>query len=219
MEILIFVMLFIMGLFGFFMFFRLGKYTNRRRIMSYPIPEGCVETIRQSIPFYDELPEDEKEQINSIVKVMISEKQFILENDDFKLNNVHKITLFARAAMVSRNSIDPFLEKVSAISVGGVDSMFCWTGEIPYAPVWNNPKAYASIGLENFSSKYRGTVAQWACFFPYHPARFQAALGSMPIDKSLFPLFAEIWFEDKSLLKEKHPEIYAYLKEEFLKSE
>jgi hypothetical protein len=216
MEILLFAFFFTAALFAFFMFLRLGKYTNRRRIMSYPIPEGWVETIRKTIPYYDELPDSEKERINSIVKVMISEKQFIVENDDFELNNEHKITLLARAAMLSRNSIDPYLEKVSVISIGGVDSEFCWSGDNPYAPIWNNPKAYASIGFENFSSKFRGTIAQWACYYPYHPARFQSALQDIPIDKSLFPLFAEVWFEDESLLKEKFPLIHAYLSEEFL---
>jgi Mlc titration factor MtfA (ptsG expression regulator) len=216
MEILLFAMLFLMGLFGFFMFLRLGKYTNRRRIMSYPIPEGWVETIKKTIPEYESSSEEEKEKINSIIKVMISEKQFILENPDFKLTNENKIEILARATMLSKNSIDPYLEKAAAISVGGVDSQFCWTGESAYAPVWNNPKAYASIGFENFSSKYRGVIAQWACYYPYHPAKFQAALGNMPIDKSLFPLFTEVWFEDRELLKEKYPEVLAYLDGEFL---
>ena len=205
-----------MGLFGFFMFLRLGKYTNRRRIMSYPIPEGWVETIKKTIPDYVSFSDEEKEKINSIIKVMISEKQFILENPDFELNNEHKIEILARASMLSKNSIDPYLERAKAISVGGVDSQFCWTGESAYAPVWNNPKAYASIGFDNFSSKYRGAMAQWACYYPYHPAKFQAALGNLPMDKSLFPLFTEIWFEDRNLLKEKYPDILAYLNEEFL---
>ena len=73
MEILFFAMLFLMGLFGFFMFLRLGKYTNRRRIMSYPIPEGWVETIKKTIPDYVSFADEEKEKINSIIKVMISE--------------------------------------------------------------------------------------------------------------------------------------------------
>ena len=51
MEVLLFATLFIMALFAFFMFLRLGKYTNRRRIMSYPIPEGWVETIDKTFDF------------------------------------------------------------------------------------------------------------------------------------------------------------------------
>jgi len=216
MEILLFAILFVMAAFAFFMFLRLGKYTNRRRIMSYPIPEGWVESIKRAVPFYKDLSEKEQEAFNSVIKVMISEKSFVLEKKDFEINNDHKITLLSRGAMISWKSIDPYLEKISSISLGGVDSFFCWSGDSFYAPIWNNPKAYATLGFENFSSKYRGTLAQWACYYPYHPAKFQAALGNIPIDKSLFPLFTEIWFENREMLKEKYPNVLAYLDEEFL---
>lgn len=215
MEIVFFTVIIFTCVLAFIFFIRMGKYTNRRRIINYTIPEGWIEIIQKTLIDYEGMSSDEKQRIHEIVQVIIAEKKFESTNTQFEVKNIHRVTLAAYAARISRFSIDPYLEKSSIITIGNKDSYFNWTDKGPESATWNNPKAYETLGFEKFSSNFNGVYAAWACFYPYHPAKFQHVLEDLTFDKSLFPLFTEVFFSGPELLKEKYPSVYEYLKKEF----
>ncbi|MBN1973125.1 MAG: zinc-dependent peptidase [Sedimentisphaerales bacterium] len=94
----------------------LYKITKHKRILAKPFPPEWEKIIQKNVPLYNRLPDTLKQQLHSLVKIFLSEKEF--EGcGGVKITDEIKVTIASQACMLLLNRKTSVFKKLHTILV------------------------------------------------------------------------------------------------------
>ena len=199
---------------------KLGPWNHRQRILSFKIPEGWQQLIKETVNNYSNLNPIIQKNIEKGLQVLMAEKQW---QSSSKTEVIYDLRLKALVigAWVGARSNDPYYKDVENIEMGILSGHYTLSIQYDqkgiYSEKWFQPQLLEELGIQGFSFLYRGIIAEWAAHLHYQQNVFRQSLNNLDFDLSLFPLFFEVYLTDKSMLSENHSQLIDFY-DQFIKS-
>jgi hypothetical protein len=193
---------FILAVLGIFLW-KLGPWNHRQRILSFKIPEGWQLMIKETISNYSSLNPIVQKKIERGLQVLMAEKQW---QSSSRTEVIYDLRLKALVigSWVGAQSNDPYYKDIENIEMGLLSGHYTLSIQYDskgiYSEKWYQPELLEQLGIQGFSYKYRGIIAEWAAHLHYQQNLFKQSIDNLQFDLTLFPLFFEIYLTDKSIL-------------------
>jgi hypothetical protein len=192
------------------LFWKLGPWNNRQRILSYEFPEGWQVEIEQTISSFHEMTPTLKKKLQKGIQVLMAEKQWH-SAESGELIHRYKLKSLILGAWVGACSKDPYFKNIENMELGVLSSHYTLSIQYDsngiYSHKWFQPELVKELGIDNFSFKYRGVLAEWAANMTYQQNVFTNCLDHIHFDLSLFPLLFEVYLTDSESLKSSLPKL------------
>lgn len=89
---------------------------RRRRLLSQPFPEHWLTILKQRLPFFNNLPEQEQQRLKQLIRLFVADKQFIGCAGQ-QINDDIRITIAAQACLLVLNRPETHYQNLRSILV------------------------------------------------------------------------------------------------------